>query len=234
MRLSTAMKYDMLFQLRHGFYYAYGIITLLYSAALFFIPPSYIDFVLIFLLFSDTTILGFFFVGGMMILEKGQKVYDGLFVTPLKVIEFFISRVVSLTVLALSVSVILVLVAKGIPENIIVFLFVVILSSMLFTLIGMAIASKAKTVNSYFIVSIGYTMILVFPILDFLHLYSSKFFIVIPTASVLFLLKASLGGGDFIEIILHAGYLVLWTGAAAFWALKRFQKFIIYGIGGVK
>jgi len=234
MRLSVALRYDVLFQFRHGFYYAYGLITLFYSVALIFVPMAYKDFVLVFLLFTDTTILGFFFVGGMMILEKGQGVYDGLFVTPLKTIEFFFSRVLSLTLLALIVSFIIILSAKGIPYNLLIFILAVILSSSLFTLVGMAIASKAKTVNGYFITSIGYTMILVFPMLDYLHLYSSKFFMIIPTASALFLLEVSLKGGNLLEIVGHFLYLFFWTFIAAFWAWKWFHRYVIFRIGGAK
>lgn len=234
MRISTALRYDILFQFRHGFYFAYGLIAIFYSTGLQFIPEPYRDNVLVFLLFTDTTILGFFFVGGMMILEKGQRVYDGLFVTPLRVYEFFFSRVVSLTLLALAVSFIIVLSSHGIPQNLPVFIGTVILSSSLFTLMGMTIAAKAKTVNNYFISAIGYTIIFVFPLMEYLNLYSSKFFFVIPTSSALFLLEASLKEDPVDMPLAHFAYLTICTGIAAFWAWVWFKRHIIYRIGGSK
>jgi fluoroquinolone transport system permease protein len=160
--------------------------------------------------------------------------YDALFVTPLRIREYYASRVISLSALALLVSSTIVIFSRGLPENIFVFLISVFLASALFTLFGMAIGSKTKTVNSYFIVSVGYTIILALPILNFLHLVTSKIFLVIPTSSVLFLMRASLLGGDPLHITAHISYLLLWNVVIALWAWKRFKRYVIYGIGGTK
>ena len=72
MRAVSLLKHDILFQFRHRFYYAYFFILAVYYSIISNVSGVVKDFLTIFILFSDTTVLGFFFVGGLILLERDQ------------------------------------------------------------------------------------------------------------------------------------------------------------------
>jgi fluoroquinolone transport system permease protein len=167
MRLASMAACDVRFQFRHGFYYAYLFVSILYIILLRFIPDTYRPSVLTALLFSDAGVLGFFFVGGLVILERGENMFESLFVTPLRLHEYLVSKVLSLTILALIVSAFIILAGYGIPEHPLPLLAGVVLGSVFAVLSGLLIASRVRHVNGYFVVSILYSPLFLFPILGY-------------------------------------------------------------------
>lgn len=81
-------KYDISIQLRSGYWTVYGIIGLIYILILVNLPVNIRDDVAIFLIFSDTSVLGLIFVGALVLLEKQQGVLQSLSVTPLKLTDY--------------------------------------------------------------------------------------------------------------------------------------------------
>ena len=96
MRFTSALKYDLKFQIRHGFYYAYAFVVTFYLIALLNIPLGIREWVTTLVIFSDTSVLGFFFVGSIILLERGQGTLNTLFVTPIRLHEFLLSKSLSL------------------------------------------------------------------------------------------------------------------------------------------
>jgi len=101
MRLTAALTYDIRLQFRHYFYYAYLIVSIIYVIILRAVPLDFRQTAAVLVIFTDPSTLGFFFLGGIILLERGQKTLEGLFVTPLRVFEYMLSKILSLTLLAL-------------------------------------------------------------------------------------------------------------------------------------
>jgi len=72
MRLRHAILADIRFQIKHGFYLVYVIITIMYLIILSFLPENILSVALPVVVFSDPSVLGLFFIGGIILLEKGQ------------------------------------------------------------------------------------------------------------------------------------------------------------------
>ena len=96
MKLLPVLKYDFLFQAKQGIYYLYGGITAIYLILLHFLSGDIKEGVGIIMIISDPVLLGFFFIGGIILLEKDNNILQALFVTPLKINIYILSKVLSL------------------------------------------------------------------------------------------------------------------------------------------
>lgn len=227
MRLLSAILNDIKIQFRSGFYYAYLFVCVLYILLVFQIPVEYRSFGVFYVIFTDPTVLGFYFIGGIILLERRQKTLASLFVTPLKLNEYILSKVISLTVLALLSSLLISVVLLGFNFNIPVFILTVTLASILFTLIGITLGVRAKDINHYLFVSALYLLPIFFPVLGFLGIVNKYIFMIIPTHSILNLLNFSILGVKSGSLVVDFGILLVWIVLAFFWARSWFVKYII-------
>ena len=232
MRLLEALKQDLKFQFRHGFYHAYLVVSVLYIGLLLYIPGDYRAFAAGIIVFSDPAMLGFFFVGALLLLERGENILEGLFVTPLRVGEYLAARVISLTVLALGTAFLISIIALGLDFNAPLLFVGVVLTAVFFSLLGVTLAVKVETVNQYLMVSILYSIIISLPLLEFLGLFKTILFYLWPTRASLVLIFAAFGFSvSWWELIFSVVILLIWIGIAFCWAYSWFYKYIILKIG---
>ncbi len=209
MRLINAIKYDILFQFRHGFYYAYLFISLVYIGILNFIPDAVNTKASVIIILTDPSVLGAFFIGAIFILEKTQNTIEGLFTTPIKVSEYILGKILSLTMLSTLSCILIVLMGSHEQINFFLFLIGVILTSILFSLIGFILALYAKTVNQYFLYSM-LTIILSLPIFGYLNLFQTNVFYIFPLQATLLLIDGAYHSLSFLKFSYAFIYLSLW------------------------
>lgn len=228
MRILNAICFDVRFQFRHGFYYAYLFISAVYILALLNITGEYRGYTTVAILFSDTTMLGFFFIGALILLEKGQNIHESIFVTPLRVSEYLVSKVVSLMLLSFISSFVIVgAVHYGNLKNVFIFAAGLALSSSLYTLFGLAFSSKSHSVNDYFAKALGTGIFISLPILSFFNFYDTVLFYLFPTKASLILIDILFRDYAAGEIIYAFLCLIIWIFIAAYYAGKTFYKNII-------
>ena len=227
MRLSNTLRCDILFQFRHGFYYAYLFVTLVYILALLNLPESFRPLATTVVLFTDTTILGFFFIGGIVLLEKGQNILESLFVTPLRLHEYFLSKLLSLTLLSLLSSLAIVLSTHGLFRNLALFTAGLALSSCFFTLLGFILVAQAKHVNDYFAKALGLGILVCPPLLGLFNLTNSPLLYIFPSQATFILLKIAFEDVATFKLIYAFGWLGICTLLTAIWAYRSFYKHII-------
>lgn len=231
MRALAAFRYDMKFQFRHGFYTAYILVTLLYVGIILNVPDVIRPMLTLYLIFSDTAVLGFFFIGGIILLERRQRTIESLFVTPLRTSEYLWSKTVSLTILATIISHILLVTALGITDNLIWFSLGIILSAIFFILVGIAVAVRARTINGYFFRGVLYTIVFSVPVIQFIHLAESPIISLLPTWGLLVLLRAQVQPASLPKMLGAVALLIIWCGIAWWWADRWFQKYVILRFG---
>lgn len=230
-RFLIQLKQDIIFQARHGFYYVYIILCIAYIFILRLLPKEAKEFVLPLVVLSDPAVAGFFFLGGVILLERGQRILESLFVTPLRLFEYIAAKVLSFTLLGLITSLIIIISSTGFSISFAPVIICIILSSILFTLFGFPLAAYAKTVNHYFI--IGGVLMIPFwiPLIEYFGIVHSPLFIVFPFSSCLVLLKAGFTEVSIGDQIIAIMILLFWTGIAAFWAYRWFYKYIVLNTG---
>ena len=235
MRLLQVLKQDLKFQFRHGFYHAYLVISVLYILLLLYVPGEYRAFAAGIIVFSDPAMLGFFFVGALLLLERDENILEGLFVTPLRVGEYLAARVVSLAVLALITAFIIAVIALGFNFNFILLFLGLTLTACFFTLLGVTVAVRVETVNQYLLTSIFYSVVISLPLLEFLGLFETVLFYLWPTRASLVLIFAAFGTGvQMWELIYTVFILVVWIVIAYHWAYSWFYRYIIMKTGDVR
>ena len=221
----------MLFQFRQGFYYAYIFVTVIYIIALLNIPAEIRPFATVIVLFTDTTVLGFFFIGAIVLLEKSQNIHESIFVTPLRLYEYFISKIVSLTIISFASSILIVVLTNNNLKNIFVFSTGVVLVSSFFTLFGFIFASGAKNVNDYFARALGIGLIICLPITGFLQVFDTPVYYLFPTKAAIIVIDCLFNKYTSAEIIYSFCSLSLWIVIAYHFAIKTFTKNIILKAG---
>ena len=152
MRFLHLLRCDMKFQARYGFYLLYGFLTALYMALLVSLPSSWKPKAAAILIFSDPAAMGLFFMGAIVLLEKSQRVTSTYSVSPVKAWEYVLSKVLSLSVIALLVAALLGVTAGS--SRFISLLFGTCLASMLFTLSGILVATKITSLNQFLLCTV--------------------------------------------------------------------------------
>lgn len=172
MRLKNLIIGDVCFQVKYGFYFVYVVLTIFYIALLFAFPAHWREKAVSIMIFSDPAAMGLFFMGAIVLLEKSQRVIDALTISPVKVLEYILSKVISLSFISVIVALVLALAAGG--KNLLLVLFGTIFTSVIFSLAGLIAATKTGSLNQFFMVIIPVEILCFVPAFLYLFGYESK------------------------------------------------------------
>ena len=220
------MGQDIRFQFRHGFYYAYAVLTILYIIVLRLLPDTMVYPALTLILFSDICALGFFFIGAIVLLERGQNLTESLFVTPLRLREYLLAKILSFLFLATLSALLIMLGASIGGQDLMWFVFGAVFSALIYTLFGLIFAARARHVNDYFVKSLGAGLLISLPILAYIRLFDTPLFYIFPTRATLILLDVL--GTDYAlsEKLFSVASLLIWFLILGSWVYQRFNKYV--------
>jgi fluoroquinolone transport system permease protein len=217
----SLLKWDLLLLVKYGILpVAMGIGALyIVLISLFGLPSKLI----VFLIFSDPSMMGFIFIGVMVLFEKQAGTTSALAVTPLQPWQYLLSKSVSLTVPALLVSVAMAITAGKSVNYILLFLGVA-LTSVLFLLIGFVGALRVKTFNQYILIIPMFLAPLCVPLIDYFGLWETPLMWIIPTQASLTLINSAFSTVAFWRILLSISILCLSIFLAYNWAEREYRK----------
>ncbi len=211
-RMLNAIKADVTFQLKQGFYLVYILLTIIYMLIVHQLPEHMRIVVVPIVIFFDPSIVGFFFIGGIVMLEKTQGILDFLIVTPLRSKEYLMAKAISMAMLAILASCAITLVAYQDEVRWSLLILGIGISALIFTLYGFFVAAKCKSLNAYFIKMIPYMLLIVLPCL--LLLVQTPFdwvFSVFPSVAGIRIVYGAFTGMHWLEAGLHLIYLSIIT-----------------------
>ncbi|MFC7443065.1 ABC transporter permease [Laceyella putida] len=232
-RMMAAFRHDVRFQVRHRFYAVYLLVTFLYVVFLHFLPIEWKVKATVVIILSDPSALGYFFISGIVLLEKEQSIYENLFIAPLRVREYIGAKVLSLSLLSVGTSTAIHLFTFGFAQLSVLFILGVFLTSAFFTLIGLGIAVRCQTLNDFFLVSPLYTLVFTVPLLGYVGWMDTPLYYLLPTQASLLLIEDPFQPLEFIPSIALLGWFIVWVVIAYRWAERSFQHYIIRRIGGI-
>lgn len=208
--LKNAIKSDFKFQYKEGFIYIYLAICIIYLVILAVLPPTILPIVLSVLIYSDPAGIGLFFIGGMLMLERRQGIVNYLIVTPLLVKEYILSKVFTLSTLAVVVSLIITVFSSITePVNYLVLITSTFLTANFFTMIGILIAMTCANLNEYFIKIIPWMILLSLPCLGLIGIPYKDFLSIIPSVASLQLILGAFFGISLIKYLILTLYLLI-------------------------
>lgn len=202
------------------------IMVLFYIVLLSFLPEEWRSNTIAIVLFIDPAALGYFFIGGIILLEKNERVLDVLFVSPLEIWEYIIAKALSLGLISVLVGVIIAFVGLGTKVNVPVLMLSLLLGSSLYTFVGLAAGVKAKTVNQFMIITIPSEILLSAPPIILLFGVKSIFLEVLPGSLVLRLFQWCTGNYSAAGPLLMLTGLLLWSVPAFYYAIRRMDWFL--------
>ena len=224
MKFRSAFISDVRIQYKYGFYLLYAFFTVFYIAILSVFPAVWREKAAIFMIFTDPAAMGLYFMGAIVLFEKGERVLDSIAVSPLKTYEYVLSMLFSLSVIS-TVAGLAIGVAGGVITNPVLFILGVFLCSCLFSSVGLILACKITTLNQFVIATFPAEILICAPALLWLFGYDKAWLLIHPGTA----LMAILSGGTVFPILI----LLLWTALFAILACIFVEK-MLKSVGGIK
>lgn len=226
MRLLRLIMGDIRFQIKYGFYFVYGVFSVVYISLLYALPEQARETARTLLIFSDPAAMGLFFMGAIILFEKSQRVINSIAVSPVKVSEYIIAKVTALGITGTAVAVII---ALGTGERDITGVIAgTFLGSFLFSLCGLISAAFVNSLNRFMIVTIPFELLCMLPLLSLFGVMKGMMKLH-PGSIVIELICGDYGVGSIVRIL----YLCIFIFFLYLTAKKVVTK-MFRSMGGVK
>jgi fluoroquinolone transport system permease protein len=226
-RLIATTVCDIRLQVRNGFYYAAAFVATFWALALSRIPAHLLTPWMPVFVLSNILINTFYFMAGLVLLEKAEGTLMAQSVTPLRSWEYLVSKVITLTVVSVCESFVIVLFGYGAAFTPVAFLLGVVASAILFALAGFLLVIRYDSINEFLFPSFLFTLLFVPPFLSYLGLIGSALVYLHPIQGPLLLTQAAFGsivGWQWLYSIL---YSILWIGVVLVFSQRAFERFVI-------
>jgi len=197
---------------------------MIYILILLNLPVNIRDDVAIFLIFSDTSVLGLIFVGALVLLENQQGVLRSMSVTPLKLNNYLFSKVLSMTLLSSVVSSMIWILPLWSFKGFAPLLTGVVLSSIIFTMFGLGFAAGADSFNQYLVRVVLGSLIFTIPVIPMFLLPNTIWLIFLPMNAVMDLFFSVLKGTFSYIQLLDLIILIIWIYIMNKFAHRQFHK----------
>jgi fluoroquinolone transport system permease protein len=226
--MKQLLKKEITLQWRQGFWLVYFVFTAIYVTVLLNLPEENRMLVSLILILSDTTMLGIIFIGALVLLEKQQAVIQSLFVTPLEPSQYIWSKTISLSLIAVCMSILVYLPVWHFTAYTLLLLACIAFTAGTFVLLGLGLAARVDTINQYFGLMMGASMLLILPVLPYLLLEQHPVFLFLPYVASLDLMLGARESLPLWRIFLDIILLVAWGYIAYKFALRRVTRYLVY------
>ena len=229
-RFSSAVRLNLILQLRYGFYYAAAFVVALWAALLIPLPGATLAVATPLVVFVELAGIGYYFVAGIVLFEKDEKTLYALVPTPLRFSEYLGSKLATLTLLALAASLTVVVAGYGTGFDAALLILGVALISLVSLLAGFITVLPFDSISRYLIPSQLPLTIMVLPLVPFLGIWQSPIFYLLPTHGALLLLGAAFGADTATWHLLYAVlYGLLWVCLLYLAARRAFDRYVVRG-----
>jgi fluoroquinolone transport system permease protein len=211
MRFLSMLGNDIRYQFKYGFYFLYAFFSIIYILVLNLCPTEHRSMVASIIVLTDPAMLGAFFIGGIWLLEKSEGLHSYWGISPIRPIEYILSKAVSLAMISTISADLIVILGLHAAVNYFALSLGIFAGAMIFTIIGLIAASYARSVNQYMLlVSPILVMITLPPILAAFGITHPALGIS-PAAALWYMIGYSIGIADRPEIWMYL-VLALWFG----------------------
>ena len=226
-RLAATLRLDLRLQMRNGFYYAVAFVLACWFVVLTRLPSIDWGYVLPAVVFGNLVMVNFYFVAGLVLLEKAEGTLEAQVVTPLADWEYLASKTLTLAALSVVEQVVIVRSAYGGGFAAGPLVAGVVLAGVLYTLTGFLLVARYRSINEFLFPSVLFTAVLSLPMLHYFGLWDTWLLHLHPFTAPLVLL-----GGAFRPLApWEWAYGVLYSAAWAALLLlagrRAFDRFIV-------
>lgn len=211
---------------RYGILALYALLTAIYLLLLYWAAPAARPAAGGVTILTDPAAMGLFFMGAVVLLEKSQRANCALAVSPVRTGEYIAAKALALLAVGLPVGVV-VGVAAGNP--IAGVLLSLLLSSPLFTFLGMSLACASGSLNQFLLLSVPVELVAFVPAMFYwFGGLVSPLWLLTPGVAAIALLSP-----DTSRWLMAALSLLMWNAAAGL-ACHRVVRAYFEKLGGGK
>jgi fluoroquinolone transport system permease protein len=226
-RLLSTAYWDIQLQLRNGFYHVTLFMVVFYALLLWQLPNAQTAWFLPALIINNLILNAFYFIGGLLLLEKNEGTLEAQIVTPLRSVEYLLSKVLTLTLLSLAENLALALLLYGARAQLLMLLPGIIGGSVLFALLGFIAVARYDSINEYLLPSIVYVTLFALPLLTYIGVPENALFYLHPLYPSFLLLRAGFQAIESWQLFYALLYGSLWVALLYRWSLRAFHQFVV-------
>lgn len=227
MSFSKFFKLDLKLFHKYKIYYLLILIVLVYTLILRQVPSQLSDTVGTMLIFFDPSLIGFMFLGALILFERNDGSLNALSVTPAPLDSYMWSKVITMTIVGIISALSIATLAFGFSTRYIFIAIGVLLTSLVYTLLGFAAVSRYKSIEGYLSMVMLVMVISMLPLLDFFSIINLDLLYIIPSYSSIELIHSGFVEEEILEIASFSAYLIIWIAISFYLAKKYFYKNVI-------
>ena len=164
---AEVVRSDVVVQVRNGFYWASAFVVLFLCALLTTLPANVFSTPALSvpaLVAFNLQLTTFFFVAGLLLLEKDEGTLTALGASPLSARQYLLARTTTLTTLATLETLVLIWFGFGLPASWALFAGTVAMG-ITYTAFGIAVAARYESVNSFLMPASVVVTVLLLPLI---------------------------------------------------------------------
>lgn len=225
-QLIQLLKFDFLLINRYKIFTISIIVTAIYIGVFKLLAAmGNIEKLLVLIIFNDPALLGFLFVGVMVLFEKNENTLQALSVTPIKIGSYILSKSISLTVVSLVCCYAMVIGSYGFDFNFIHFTIGTILTTFIFSMLGFVAVAGQSSFNKYILRALGIILFLTLPFIGYFGLVPKIWFILFPTQPAIDLYNLAFSTyATYVEILIAYVLCIIWAVVTFLWAKHSMTK----------
>lgn len=230
-RLQATLACDVRLQFRNGFYYATLAVTLLAVLVVLLLPAPDLTLLLPAIIVNNIIIGGFYFLSGLVLLEKAEGSLEAQIVTPLRPGEYLGAKVATLTFLSLCENLLLAAAVARLDFAPGPLIAGIVLGTALYALAGFVTVARYDAINAFLMPSVLVVMLLGLPLLPYFGVGAGPLLSALlwlhPLQPILVLLSAALTGAPTAELAAALVLSVAWVACFAWLAARTFHRFVV-------
>ncbi len=226
-RLSSTIKWDMRLQWRNGFYTVAIVIVVAFLLIFSQISLENLDWLLPYMLINNLVVGTFYFMGGLVLLEKNEGSLEARVTTPLRPAEYLTAKVTTLSGLSLVESGLIVVVTVGLNVNWLPLLVGVAATAVILCLAGFIVVVRYDSINEYLLPSVLFVFIICLPLGTYLAGWSHWLLYLHPLQATLMLIAGGWHNLTWWQMAYGLIYSSLWIALLARLSLRAFYHFVI-------
>jgi fluoroquinolone transport system permease protein len=226
-RLLSIARWDVQLQFRNGFYYVSAITAVFFVLLLKQFSNVELGFWWPAIITGNLTINAFYFMAGLVLLEKGEGTMEAQIVTPLRPWEILGSKVLTLGLLSLFETLAMIVILQGVNFNWFLLVTGIVLYIAMLSLYGFIVVARYDSISEFILPSAVWTIGFSLPLLYYFDIWRSWIMFLHPLQGILILLQSAFASVPAWQTVYSYAYSILWTGIFMWLSLRAFRKFVV-------
>ncbi len=177
------------------------------------------------LIYNDPALIGLFFAGLSIILEKNQQVLSALFVSPMNRHYFLISKIIALSIVGTLCALAMVIAVRGFSFHYLLFISGVMGTCMFFSILGIYLVCFTTDFLQFMLRSIPLLFFFSTPLLNYFELTNIGLFYYTPIqGSLNLIINAYVDQPVRSDLVYGFGSILFWIPLAYIFVYKTFQS----------